>query len=84
MERLTTAAPHSTQCADCAADLEHCHETSIEHADGFTECLDPACNLHHGLHLWQASCSVLDPPCACTPEELDLDATVAPALGVAA
>jgi hypothetical protein len=84
MERPGTAATPSTQCADCVGELEHCHETSIEHADGFTECLDPACNLHHGLHTWQVSCAVFDPPCACSPETRDLGSMPAPALGVAA
>ena len=59
----------TTQCPDCRDDLEHCHEPSIEHSDGLTECLDAACTLAHGLHTWQLSCSVFDPPCPCATDE---------------
>ena len=77
MERLITdtpahAAAGTDGCLDCHAGFEHCHESSIEHADGFTECLDSTCTLDHGLHVWQLSCTVFDPPCACSPEESDL------------
>jgi hypothetical protein len=70
------SAPASTGCRDCDAGLAHCHEPSIEHADGFTECIDPACALDHCLHEWQLPCSVFDPPCACVSEEADLDGTM--------
>jgi hypothetical protein len=47
-------------------DLWHCHETSIEHHDGSTECLSgEGCELAHALHDWPATCAVLDPPCRC-------------------
>jgi hypothetical protein len=59
-------------CADCRLDLEHCHEASIEHADGLTECLGSQCRLPHTLHEWQLSCSIFDPPCPCAPDERDL------------
>jgi hypothetical protein len=76
----------SHACADCVSGLEHCHESSIEHADGFTECLDSSCRLDHGLHTWQLSCSVFDPPCACAPDEAHpyQVAALAPAMAVAA
>jgi hypothetical protein len=59
----------STGCPDCREGFEHCHETSIEHDDGATECTEPACTLPHALHTWQLSCSVFDPPCPCSPAE---------------
>ncbi len=56
-------------------DLEHCHEVSIVHADGFAECGgDGPCNLPHDLHEWRLTCAELDPPCPCA----DLDAAPAP------
>jgi hypothetical protein len=60
---------HMSECRMCVDDLEHCHEVSIEHADGSTECLDPSCDLSHELHEWHQSCAALDPPCPCMPEE---------------
>jgi hypothetical protein len=56
-------------CTDCLAEHEHCHDVSIEHADGATECFDPACRVPHNVHEWQLACSALDPPCPCAPEE---------------
>ena len=58
-----------SECRLCLQDLDHCHDVSIEHADGSTECMDPACRLPHDLHEWQLSCSGLEPPCPCVPEE---------------
>jgi hypothetical protein len=84
MARPTTASADSTRCADCANGLDHCHESSIEHADGFTECLDPTCTLDHCLHTWQLSCSVFDPPCACSPDEAPLHMTSTGTIGIAA
>src|SRR6476469_8233133 len=65
----TPAAAERPDCADCAADLEHCHDVSIEHADGTTECLADCCEVRHELHDWQLSCAALDPPCPCAAEE---------------
>jgi hypothetical protein len=73
----TTQCP---ECPECRAELEHCHEASIEHGDGLTECVDPSCTLAHSLHTWQLSCSVFDPPCPCAPDEHDVE----PLLAVAA
>jgi len=61
------------RCHLCSDDLEHCHEISIEHADGVTECGgDQPCGLAHHLHDWTLGCGELDPPCPCdassTPE----------------
>jgi hypothetical protein len=54
------------RCHLCTDGLEHCHEVSIEHADGTTECGgDGVCALPHHLHEWQVSCVELDPPCPC-------------------
>lgn len=56
-------------CFDCENDLLHCHDVSIEHGDGSTECMDPGCSLGHELHAWQLPCSGLEPPCPCVPED---------------
>ena len=54
------------RCHLCSEDLEHCHEVSIVHADGFAECGgDGPCPLPHHLHDWRISCAELDPPCPC-------------------
>ena len=54
------------RCHLCTEGLEHCHEVSIEHADGTTECGgDVACSLPHHLHDWRVSCDEFDPRCAC-------------------
>ena len=34
-----------TECADCAADFDHCHGTLVTHGDGTVECTDQACVL---------------------------------------
>jgi hypothetical protein len=46
----------SLSCSLCAADVFHCHELSVRHADGATTCGDPWCTLPHHLHDWQAVC----------------------------
>jgi hypothetical protein len=57
-------------CTDCLDDLLHCHATSLEHADGSTECTaDTPCDLPHHLHEWQEPCSILEPPCPCAAHE---------------
>ena len=61
----TDASPTSSSCSLCTADVIHCHEVSVEHADGSTECVDPWCNLPHHLHEWQLTCDALEPPCPC-------------------
>lgn len=54
------------RCHLCSDDLEHCHEISIEHLDGLTECGgDQPCALGHHLHDWALICAELDPPCPC-------------------
>ena len=54
------------RCHLCSDGLEHCHEVSIMHADGFAECGgDGPCPLPHHLHDWRVSCAELDPPCPC-------------------
>ncbi len=58
-----------SECGLCLDELDHCHDVSIEHADGSTECMDPSCRLGHEAHGWQLSCSGLEPPCPCVPEE---------------
>ncbi|HEY1279231.1 MAG TPA: hypothetical protein VGF22_06125 [Acidimicrobiales bacterium] len=73
--------PHLPDCPSCLADLEHCHEVSVEHADGSTECLGlEPCGLSHDLHEWHLSCSALEPPCPCATDEQVPPLLVAPAL----
>jgi hypothetical protein len=60
--------PETTRatCRDCDDHLEHCHATSVEHADGTTECLaDDPCRLAHALHRWPVACSDLPGACGC-------------------
>lgn len=53
-------------CRECREQLEHCHATSVEHADGVTECLaDEPCHLPHDLHRWPVACVDLLAPCGC-------------------
>jgi hypothetical protein len=66
---MFTTTTDSPSCGLCTDDLEHCHDVSIEHADGTTECLADACRVPHELHDWQVSCAALDPPCPCAAEE---------------
>ena len=58
-----------SECRLCIEELDHCHDVSIEHADGSSECIDPTCRLPHDAHEWQLPCSGLEPPCPCIPEE---------------
>ncbi|HEX7094821.1 MAG TPA: hypothetical protein VF183_02995 [Acidimicrobiales bacterium] len=65
-----TASPRDpslseASCALCAADVIHCHDVSVEHADGSTACADPWCNIPHHLHEWRLTCDELEPPCPC-------------------
>ena len=58
------------RCPLCTDDLEHCHEVSIAHADGTTECGgDAPCALGHLLHDWRVPCVDLDPPCPCAGDD---------------
>jgi hypothetical protein len=66
---FSTGITETPNCSDCIDDLEHCHDVSLEHADGTTECLADGCAVRHELHDWQVSCAALDPPCPCAAEE---------------
>jgi hypothetical protein len=56
----------SLSCSLCAADVFHCHELSVSHADGSATCGDPWCTLPHHLHEWQSRCgSPAAPDCGC-------------------
>lgn len=59
-------------CDPCEADLAHCHETLVVHADGATECEGfPDCGADPAAHdLWMA-CSELE-ACGCTGDDHDL------------
>lgn len=52
-------------CAACDQQLLHCHELSIEHADGSTECTEVGCAVPHAQHRFVASCDELLGPCPC-------------------
>lgn len=57
------------RCHDCDQGYECCHATSVEHADGTTECLgDGSCTLAHDLHVWALPCHDVDPACGCAPD----------------
>jgi hypothetical protein len=74
MKTTTSPAPVAVAtCRLCAADVIHCHEVSVEHADGSTACADPWCNLPHHLHDWQVGCDELAPPCPCASDEHPLE-----------
>jgi hypothetical protein len=52
------------RCFECDHGLACCHETSVLHGDGSTECLgDESCELRHELHRWIVGCDSLG--CAC-------------------
>lgn len=54
----------SEPCADCAADLVHCHGVAITHRDGWGECTDdPDCTLAVEWHWFMASCDLVS--CRC-------------------
>ena len=57
----------SPTCAACRAELFHCHEVSVAHADGTSSCADPWCSLPHHVHEWQHACEHPSAaPCWCT------------------
>ena len=67
------------RCHLCSDGLEHCHEVSIVHTDGFAECGgDRPCPLAHHLHEWRIACAELDPPCPCA--DVGLEPMAPPAL----
>ncbi len=44
-------------CADCAADVDHCHGTLVAHGDGTADCTDVACaNADPLRHVLTADC----------------------------
>lgn len=47
----------SLSCSACRAELFHCHEVSVVHADGTSSCADPWCTLPHHVHEWQLACA---------------------------
>ncbi len=55
-------------CSLCAADVFHCHELSVVHADASATCGDPWCTLPHHLHDWQARCGSPAAPECGTPD----------------
>ena len=75
MKRTPSPEPATAPdtCRLCVADVIHCHEVSVEHADGSTACADPWCNLPHHLHEWQLACDAFAPPCPCAADEHPFD-----------
>ncbi|MBO0839380.1 MAG: hypothetical protein J2O49_00945 [Sciscionella sp.] len=54
-----------TACADCAAGLEHCHGSLIEHATGALECTEPGCvEVDPARHALRLCCAELT-DCGC-------------------
>lgn len=57
-------------CFECdpafGGNLWHCHEASVRHDDGSTECLsDEPCELPHELHDVLLTCADIEPRCHC-------------------
>ncbi len=46
---VATQACLMSSCPDCTQ-LDHCHGTLIQHADGTLECTDPDCRWERGVH----------------------------------
>ncbi|NLG55618.1 MAG: hypothetical protein GX542_08220 [Rhodococcus sp.] len=58
-------------CRDCAADIDHCHGTLIEHRDALAECTDPQCvSLAGDRHRLVTACAELD-DCGCAQPEIE-------------
>ena len=63
------------RCHHCDNGFECCHETSVRHADGTTECLGAQpCGLAHDLHVWAVDCEVTGCSCALVDLEVEADA----------
>jgi hypothetical protein len=59
-----------SSCPLCTAEVFHCHEVSVLHADSSSSCSDSWCTLPHHLHEWQHRCAAAAEPCWCTAGEL--------------
>jgi hypothetical protein len=56
------------RCNDCDHGFECCHQPSVRHADGTTECSgDGPCALPHELHVWVVDCDEVGCACGVTP-----------------
>jgi hypothetical protein len=54
---LTLAERTVAACADCAAELDHCHGSLINHDDGTVECTNSRCaDLDSARHALRPSC----------------------------
>lgn len=62
-------------CAECAAELDHCHGTLVTHHDGFAECTEDTCaEFDPARHALRIECHDLDGGCACgLPVDLSAD-----------
>ncbi|AEF41549.1 hypothetical protein AS9A_3104 [Hoyosella subflava DQS3-9A1] len=60
----------TTDCADCTAELDHCHGTLIIHTGGSRECTSDECiaPARH-RHVWVLDCDALQPDCSCATED---------------
>lgn len=54
-------------CSSCAAGIDHCHGTLVDHESGFVECTDMAC-LSFGVerHSLVIDCGTVEGGCGCT------------------
>jgi hypothetical protein len=60
------------RCYECDNGLACCHETSVLHGDGSTECLgEEPCELRHELHRWTVLCVEVGCSCGLEPAEAD-------------
>lgn len=53
-------------CANCTAELDHCHGTLLEHHDGAIECTEGDCaNLDQLRHDLMVTCESIVGECGC-------------------
>lgn len=53
-------------CADCTAEVDHCHGTLVRHRGLLVECSDQGCHSEdRARHLWVLDCELIDGSCGC-------------------
>lgn len=60
-------------CAECAAELDHCHGTLIHHPDGAVDCTEQECSaLDPARHGLVTDCASIAGGCDCIAPRLTL------------
>jgi hypothetical protein len=75
--RILTVLPGTNDgmngCADCTADVDHCHGTLVAHGDGSVDCTDAGCGGADPLrHVLIIECVTVLGGCCQEPAEEDL------------